>query len=303
VRTECGRTDDAEIAAHEAAMQRETGTGAAETEAVETPPGRLGRRSGGAFALAALLVGCGALTAATGFLISYEEEALLGAQLAEDIELELVLHPDPEVQRWLREMGEDMLAVIPNVPREYRFTFQVVDDPGLVNAFAAPGGPIYFYSGLILAADTESEVAGVLGHEIAHVTRRHGAQSVVTQFGLTAVLDYVLGGSSSVALSLLGNLGATGAILAYSRQNETEADEFGLRYVVDAGWNPNGLVTFFRKLDAGSDRFPEFLSTHPAPGRRAAELERRIGTFGGVPNYDGDPARWQDVRRRLQGGS
>lgn len=251
-------------------------------------------------AVAGFVAGCGALTAATGFLISFEDEVALGVQVAEQVEQELVIHPDPVVQAWLQSMGDDMVASIPGVPAEYRFRFQVVDDPDLINAFAAPGGQIYFYSGLILAADSESEVAGVLGHEIAHVTRRHGAQSLVAQFGLATILDYALGGTGSVAVALAANLGSTGAVLAYSRSNETEADTFGLDYVVRAGWNPNGLASFFQKLDGGGPNFLEFLSTHPDPGRRAEEIRRRIGRLENPPTFTGDAARWADIRSRLR---
>lgn len=245
-------------------------------------------------------VHCGDISeTAANLLISRDQEVALGLQLADEVEQQLLIHPDPVVHAWLDDLGQELLAVIPNVPPEYRFRFQVVADNTTINAFAAPGGQIYFYSGLILSAESEGEVFGVLGHEIGHVIQRHGAQQLVTQFGAASLLDIILGGGAGELTVLLGNLAAQGALLSYSCAHELDADDVGLDWVHNAGWDPRPFIGFFRKLGQGPQP-PEFLSTHPDPVRRAQTLTERLPALGTLSEYRGDEARWADIRARLE---
>jgi len=252
------------------------------------------------------LVACGAVETIAGLLISREEETALGIELAQDIEQELVIHPDPFVHEYLTGMGLELLALIPDVPPEYQFRFQVVKDDDVINAFAAPGGQIYFYTGLMLQADTRAEVMGVMGHEIAHVMRRHGAQQLVTNLGLATVLDLALGQTSSSAVGLAGELAATGALLKYGRDHELESDEYGMNLLLQAGYDPEPYIGFFSKLDAmsGSVRIPEFLSTHPNPNNRVSALRAQVNAYPGeIPSYRGDDAEWRAFQARLRGNA
>jgi len=242
------------------------------------------------------IVGCGFLSeSATSLLVPPSEEVKLGLELAAEVELELVLHPDAQVQAEFQAMGDQLIAVLsPDVPEEYVFEFKVVQDDDMINAFAAPGGQIYFYTGLFLAAGNQAAVMGVLAHEIAHVTERHGAKQMVAQYGVETVLQMALGTDEGSWTSLLADLGTTGALLSYSRDDETEADIVGLDILVDAGYDPTPFADFFAVLGAeeGEDNFLSFLSTHPAAGERAEELKERIAAMGTVPTYQGDAAAW-----------
>ena len=242
------------------------------------------------------IVGCGFLSdSATSLLVPPSKEVQLGLQLASEVEQELVLHPDPQVQAAFQAYGEEIVAVLsPDVPSEYVFEFKVVQDDSMINAFAAPGGQIYFYTGLFLAAGNQAAVMGVVAHEIAHVTERHGAKQMVAQFGVETVLQMALGGDEGGWTSLLTQLGTSGALLSYSRDDETEADVVGLGLLVAAGYDPNPFADFFSVLGAeeGEEDFLSFLSTHPAAGERAAELKKRIAQLPEVPTYQGDPAKW-----------
>lgn len=238
-------------------------------------------------------LGCGFLTeSATSLLISPEEEVALGLELAAEVESELVLHPDAQVQATFQAMGNQLVAVLgTDVPKEYVFTFHVVQDDATVNAFAAPGGQIYFYTGLFLDAGSEAAVMGVLAHEIAHVTERHGAKQLIAELGIQSVLDIALGGSGGDLTSLLTELSTTGALLSYSRSDETEADVVGLGYVVAAGYDPNPFADFFATMGEESDPI-SFLSTHPDPAERALKIKEMIAELPSVPTYTGDPVQW-----------
>lgn len=247
-------------------------------------------------------IGCSTLTeSAANLLISPADEVALGVELAGQVEQELVIHPDPDVQAFMQAMGSEIVAVLPaDIPAEYNFQFHVVDDDETINAFAAPGGQIYFYTGLLLAAENQAEVMGVLGHEIAHVTERHGAEQLVTQFGIESVLGLALGNSSGDLLGTVASLATTGALLKYSRDHESEADEVGLRYVINAGYDPYAFVGFFERLEAMQGvRLPDFLSTHPDPGDRAARIRQLIPTYGDVPTFTGDEVVWAEFLARL----
>ncbi|MCA9297764.1 MAG: M48 family metalloprotease, partial [Phycisphaerales bacterium] len=223
-----------------------------------------------AAALALSASGCGVDDIAAALLVPISDENALGADFADQVEAEQNLHPDPQVQQWIQDLGQSVLRGVEDVPEGITFTFQVIDDDETVNAFALPGGYIYFYTGLLLMADTEAEVAGVMGHEIAHVTQRHIAKRLVADFGYQTVVGMALGQEPGVFGSLVSNLLEAGGLITYGRGHESEADDVGIEYVIAAGYNPNGFVTFFEKLDAmqGGINLPEWLSTHPLPSSR-----------------------------------
>ena len=256
-----------------------------------------------------LVAGCGFLTdSATTLLVPPAEEVKLGTELSNEVEKELILHPSSTVQQKFQAMGDKLVAQLgPDVPEEYEFIFKVVQDDTMINAFAAPGGRIYFYTGLLYAADNEAAVMGVLAHEISHVTERHGAKQMVAQFGLDAVLSLAIGNDPGIWTELLVGLGKTGALLNYSREDESESDRVGLGLVVKAGYDPNAFADFFALLGAGEGQedFLSFLSTHPAPGERAEEVRSLIAGLSSVPDFKGDPAEWNQFIADLNqtGGS
>ena len=131
---------------------------------------------------------------------------------------------------------------------------------------------------------------GVLAHEIAHVTERHGAKQMASQVGIDVLLQMVLGGTDSQWATLLGDLGKTGVLLSYGREDETEADSEGLTLLLKAGYSPEPFVAFFEVLGGEDEEgdFLSFLSTHPAPGERAKDLRKQIDALENVPTYEGD---------------
>jgi predicted Zn-dependent protease len=168
-------------------------------------------------------------------------------------------------------------------PAGFRFTVHVVDAE-TVNAFALPGGHMVVYTGLLRAAGDASEVAGVLGHEMAHVTRRHGMSGLVHALGVTAVISLVLGdvgGLSALAVEML----KTGTLTSYGRDQERDADREGVRMVHAAGIDPTGLARFFETLERKGSEVPgalSWLSSHPHSAERRASVEAHAKELGAV---------------------
>jgi len=217
----------------------------------------------------------------TAFM-SEEKEIQIGAEEHPKILKQLGgVYDDPGVDSYIRQMGQSLarLSDAPHLP--YKFT--ILNDDR-INAFALPGGYVYITRGLLALADTEAEVAGVLAHEIGHVTARHSAEryssTMATNIGLS-VLGVI--GSAYGLPSGLGNavsFGAQAALKGYSRNQELEADMLGVRYLTKAGYNPEAMTSFFRKLDAHhklearlrgqGDNGPthNIMSTHPRTSDR-----------------------------------
>jgi predicted Zn-dependent protease len=185
-----------------------------------------------------------------------------------------------------------------------KWQVRVIDDPKTVNAFATPGGFLYVYSGLLLAADNPSELAGVLSHEAGHVVARHSARQMVDAFGLQAVASLALGQNPGLAAQLAAAVGGRGLLLANSRGDETEADEYGAKYASGAGYDPRGLITFFQKLakqEGSSSQLLKFLSDHPATPDRISHLESYIAEHHLAGSGGRDPDRLPRVKDRIRG--
>jgi beta-barrel assembly-enhancing protease len=247
----------------------------------------------------------GGLTgAAADVVLPPAEEERLGEQLSREIEQQVTLHADPQVQQYVQRLGRDVLRSAErrgDVPEGITFTFQVVDDDEHVNAFTLPGGKIYLFSGLLLAAESEAEVAGVLAHEVAHVTQRHIAQRLTTQFGLSALASIALGRDPGVLQQLAAQVIGTGALLSFSREQEREADRFAIPYLVEAGYAPEGLVTFFQRMAEMQGQVPgvlQLLQTHPAPADRVQLARQQIAELGDPPTRLGR-AEHQAFKRQV----
>jgi predicted Zn-dependent protease len=225
-----------------------------------------------------LLEGCG------GALISNRQERSIGRGVHAEIKAEyaLVSSKDP-VAQWAKEFIKPLeKASAPfRDPAEVRgYKIAVIADDTLVNAFAAPGGYTYLSTGLILKAKTCAEIAGVMGHELAHITQRHGAKSLEKGVAAQELIGLFLedGLAANSASVIWGFLQAT----TFSREDETEADRVGLRVTYRAGYTPYGLADFFATLlkSEGSGG-PEFLSSHPATSKRVrsvrSQIKRRYG--------------------------
>lgn len=246
------------------------------------------------------------LTAASGCLASTQQEVQLGDEYAAQVAQQLPLIRDPEVVRYITVLGDSIARVSDD--RNLRWTFNVVDQPD-VNAFAVPGGHIYVYRGLIEKTANMSELAGVLGHEIAHVTRRHSMLQMRDQqranvgvtLGCILAPQVCSSGIGSTGINVLGGA----AFAKFSRDDETEADRFGVTYVTRAGIDPRGMPSMFRTLlslrksnPAGLDNF---FASHPVEESRVANTEAEIARLDPIvlKSLTRDSRAFQSFKSRL----
>jgi hypothetical protein len=184
------------------------------------------------------------------------------------------------------------------------FTIKVVDEE-VVNAFALPGGFLYVNRGLIEAAENEAEVAGVMAHEIAHVTARHGVeqQSKAQFFNYASIPLIFLGGVGGYAIQSVVGLVVPLGFLKFSRGAEKEADRLGAQYMWASGYDPNALITFFEKLQGSEKRKPgtleKLFSTHPMTGDRITEVQKLIARFPEKNEYALSSSDFEQVKTRL----
>ncbi len=214
-------------------------------------------------------------------LFSVEQDIEIGKAGAQEVEKKVKLVTDEEVNRYIQTIGKK-LASTPYAGK-FPYSFKVVHDDS-INAFALPGGPTYVNTGLILAAENEAQLAGVIGHEIAHVALRHGTNQVskANFIQLAAVIGSSLLGSGSITseLARLGiSFGASSLLLKYSRTAERHADILGAYMMNAAGYNPVEMARFFETLEAKTGRrgkIAAFFSSHPNPGNRRQRIEEEV---------------------------
>lgn len=209
---------------------------------------------------------------ATSIPVTWEQEIseeMLGAATAGKATIE-----DEQILSDLDKITAPLVAQVED--KDFKFSFTIVDDPSM-NAFALPGGAIVIHSGLILEADHVNEVAGVLAHEISHVTRRHHVRGMVDKLGFFMLLRALLGDVGGIGAEI-AVYGATIESLKYSRDYELEADESGWDLMLKANLDPTGMIDFFHKLEHEHGDMPgaaSFMSTHPATGDRIEILETK----------------------------
>ena len=216
--------------------------------------------------------------------LSPQEEILLGQQGRQEIIQQFGgLYPDETLQSYIDQVGQRVVQESVAGTTPYLFEFHVLGDAETVNAFALPGGQIFITTAMLAELEDESQLAGILGHEAAHVVARHGSEQLARQ-NLGTILVQAIG----VAASGSEDGGQQAAVIAqtvnqlanlnYSREDELESDRLGLDFMVDAGYDPNGIVELMAILNSvGPDgRPPEFLSTHPNPQNRIQKLEALI---------------------------
>jgi predicted Zn-dependent protease len=212
-------------------------------------------------------------------LFSKEQDVQLGREAAQQIEQKVRVVRDSQLNDYVARLGKALVSH-PSAD-QYPYTFKVVADQN-INAFALPGGPSYVHTGLILAAENEAQLVGVMAHEIAHVALRHGTnQASKAQI---IQLPLILGGAMIGGDSILGQLaqlgigiGANSVLLKFSRDAERDADLLGARMMAAAGYNPIEMARFFEKLEAtGGNRTIQFFSSHPNPGNRVKAVQEEL---------------------------
>ncbi|HEY8312013.1 MAG TPA: M48 family metallopeptidase [Gemmatimonadaceae bacterium] len=218
-----------------------------------------------------------------GCAVSQQQEVQMGQEYSAQIAQQLPLISDPEVVRYINVLGDSVAHVTSRSDLDWHF---YVVNSSEVNAFAVPGGYVYVNRGLIERATSMDELAGVLGHEIGHVVRRHTVKQMQQQQGanigitLACVLTQVCANQAS---STAINVGATALFAKFSRGDEAQADEEGFKNVVRAGISPEGLVTMFQKLiderNARPGAVDAWFATHPLEEDRIADVQRLINTL------------------------
>lgn len=179
---------------------------------------------------------------------------------------------------------------------EFEWKLKIVGDDNVLNAFCAPGGYIYVYTGLIKFLDTEDELAGVIGHEIAHADKRHSTEQLTKIYGISVMLQLALGNNQNLLTEVAQGL----VSLKFSRANETEADDYSVKYLCPTAYNAAGAAGFFQKLldlqQAGNT--PQFLSTHPSPDNRVQNINNQRSQEGctGTGTFD---SRYQQLKNSL----
>jgi predicted Zn-dependent protease len=216
---------------------------------------------------------------------SEDEETRISREFRREARKHLKFVTNPEIERYIERVGQQILTAMGPQPFDYRFF--VVEDQQL-NAFAVPGGSIFFYTGLIERAKSTDEIAGVLGHEIIHVKGRHMARTAgpdaVSLLSLLGVLLLARSGAGAQAAGAVGQAVAATRQIAYSRQLEMEADTLGVRYMTSAGFDPKGSLGFLKTLDQeralNPIDIPAYMMTHPVTQERIANVELVIRSLG-----------------------
>jgi predicted Zn-dependent protease len=191
------------------------------------------------------------------------------------------LHPDAEAQRFVKGIGQRIVQQSDAKNTPYQYDFHLLYDPNVVNAFALPGGQVFITQALFNQLETEDQLAGVFGHEIGHVVARHGAERIAKQEltqGLTgaavvAAGDYNTAQAAQVIAGLVN--------MSYGRDQELQSDDLGVRFMIQAGYDPEALVGVMQILEraSGGQRQPEFMSTHPSPENRVQRIREAIAKY------------------------
>ena len=236
---------------------------------------------------------------------SLEREIALGKQLAQEVERSSKLIDDPVVTEYVNRVGQNLVR---NSDAKVPFTIKVIDSDE-VNAFALPGGFFYVNSGLILRAQEESELAGVMAHEISHVTARHGTRQAtkgdIMQIASIPLMIFGPVGWAGYALYEGLNIAIPLSFLKFSRDDEREADFLGLQYMYKAGYDPNSYITFFERIQADEKRrpgtIPKVFSTHPPTPERIERTQKEIARIlPAKQEYIVTTSEFDSVKARLR---
>lgn len=211
-------------------------------------------------------------------LISVEEEIKMGKEISAEVEKEHPLYRDSTVQNYIRELGNKLAPYSPNeagIP----LTVKVINDDE-VNAFTTPGGYIYINSGLIKRVNNEAELVGVICHEMGHAVKRHGTQQLTRIYGLTFLMNIVLGGDAPDWQYIMADLFSSMGLLSYGRSAEYEADKLAVWIASAAGYDPNAYLGFMYSLLEMENTEPNLLtqlfSTHPDTQSRIDVITQEI---------------------------
>ncbi len=235
---------------------------------------------------------------------SLEHEIAIGKAYSQQVERTAKLNDDPVITEYVNRVGQNLVR---NSDAKVPFTIKVIDSDE-VNAFALPGGFFYVYTGLIMQAQEESELAGVMAHEIAHVALRHGTRSMskleLMNLAMIPAMIFLPGGWAGYGIFEGIETVVPIGLLKFSRDEEREADYFGLQYMYKAGYDPNSYVTFFERLRQMEKRqpgsIPKIFSDHPPTDERIQKAQKEISDIlPSRPNYIVTTSEFDMVKARL----
>lgn len=233
---------------------------------------------------------------------SIEKEIALGKQLAQEVERQAKIVDDPIIAEYVNRVGQNLVR---NSDAKIPFTIKVIDAEE-INAFALPGGFFFINTGIILAADSEAEMAGVMAHEIAHVAARHGTRQATrgTLVNYASIPLIFMGGWTGYAIRQGAGLAIPLGFLTFSRAFEEEADLLGLQYLYKSGYDPTAFVDFFEKIQTKEKRKPgtmaKVFSSHPPTGDRITKAQKNIQEIlTEKPEYVVTTSEFNEVKERL----
>ncbi len=240
---------------------------------------------------------------------SVQDDVQLGREASVEAKKQLPMLNDARVDDYVEDIGDKLVAAIPAEFRHagFEYTFDVVNQKE-INAFALPGGPMFLNRGMIESAKTEGEMASVMAHEISHVALRHGTAQATKgqkfQIGAVAgqILGAIVGGAAGSVIAQGSQFGLGAYFMKYGREYERQADLLGSQIMARAGYNPREMASMFKTIAGEGGRSgPEWLSSHPDPGNRAAAIEKEASTLRVQGNAN--TGQFQSVKARLNGMS
>ena len=213
--------------------------------------------------------------------MSTEKEIAIGLQSAPQMINQYGgMHPDQNQQRYIDAIGAKLVTNSLAKDTPYQYEFHLLADNETINAFALPGGQIFITQALFSKLTSEDQLAGILGHEIGHVLGRHSAERIAeTEFWQTISQGASVGADAGEVVAGIGQ----NVLLGNGRDDELESDELGVKFMMDAGYNPYEMIEVMKILKdaAGPNRLPEFKSTHPDPDNRIEKIKQAIEKYGG----------------------
>ncbi len=250
-----------------------------------------------------VLIGCiGGLSDINIF--SDQEEADLGEQFANEIEKDLDINDDADLNSYIQELGQ--LLVSHSKRHNIAYTFKIVSSEE-VNAFAIPGGHVYVNVGLLRISETESELAGVIAHEIGHVVERHGMKQLTKQMGMVMISQLIFGEDPDKIQEIISQITLSGVLMKYSRDAEREADRNAVEITYAAELNPSGIVKFFDKLQRQKDQkdsqistqIQKLISSHPLTSERISNVKKLISKLPPRPLRQRSLQRFLQLKKQL----
>jgi len=237
-------------------------------------------------------------------IFTVEDDMQLGLQMEQEIQSHpgdyplLQKNQYPEAYQYMESIRNAILNTgLVDYDTKFEWNVHIIKNDTVLNAFCTPGGYIYFYSGIIKFLDNEAQLAGVMGHEMAHAARRHSTEQMTKAYGIELLLSIVLGENPNMLAQIAAQLAAGATELAFSRHDEYESDEYSVKYLYETTYDARGVAGFFEKM-TGSPQPPEFLSTHPNPDNRIEKINEIWQSLGGKTGEE-YPERYLQFKNSL----